>query len=587
PQDATPTDSASSKNKSTSKNSASPQDATPTDSASSKNKSTSKNSESPQIPAPTDSQGSIPTNLASSKNKSSKNSTSPQDPAPTGSQDPTSTDSVNSQDQTHTDIADSSPSTPPISTDSSLNSNDHLSSPTDSPPTSIPTDSPSSNADPPMGPTGSIPMDPASPTGGPQINQLGPTGGPQNQPNPTGGPQNQPNPTGGPQNQQSPTGGPQNQPNPTGGPQNQPNPTGGPQNHPNPTGGPQNQPNPTGGPQNQPSPTDKFSNQSPTGQNSNSGPTDKISDSSPTNQASNQGPTNKISNTNPTGYNIVSNPSSTDPPSPTDPSSKSSAAPDKSINDATSTQSSLTDPSSKYNAAPNKESISGATYTASTTIYTYTPFNPTAVIKLPLRTNTRKSNDAMPTNDPSNYPSKIVTPDSAKAAPQDSSKLFLTLSPALSWESVVRDTTIPAAMTVQLTQDIAKALGCSPDDVKILSLERGVDDNCIVNIAIPSKYTGNLQDLVSNKDSSLYQQGSEFAKLVDSVEDNSENPNGTDNGNNAQSQYITSAGGLSSKSALVIVAVFGSAFLYVGATILAVRAYKKRKARSEANTMDV
>ncbi|CAG8743105.1 28936_t:CDS:2, partial [Gigaspora margarita] len=251
--------------------------------------------------------------------------------------------------------------------------------------------------------------------------------------------------------------------------------------------------------------------------------------------------------------------SSSDPsaikPSPADKSSASEVH-SNGKNDASTTLS-----------AQSVQSTPSTPSTPSTTIYSH--FNPTANIPLPLRTNTQKSNNPMPTD----YPSKIVTSDSSGSVPQDNSQLSLSLSPALAWESVVQDSTIPAAMTAQIKNDIANSLKISPDDVKILSIQCGDNGGVKVNIAIPSKYNNEFINLVNNKDSSLHHQ-SEFSQLYDSVEDD----NSSSNSNNGK--FVNANSGGSSNSGLIVGAVFGSAFLYVGATILAVRTYRKRKANS-------
>ncbi|CAG8796416.1 16960_t:CDS:2, partial [Racocetra fulgida] len=233
--------------------------------------------------------------------------------------------------------------------------------------------------------------------------------------------------------------------------------------------------------------------------------------------------------------NIVSHPSSTTPPSIQQPSSTSSP-----------------------NAAVKNDP---ANPTSSVTPTTKGHFNPTASVTLPLETNTKTADRPMSTD----YPSKILTSDSSSDVPP------------LPWESVVKDTNIPAAIEIQIKNSVADSLGISSDDVKILSIERCDNGGVKVNFAIPTDSVDDLSTIVNDKSSSFYQ-NSQISSLVDAVAVNDDSDKKKDE--------KTVPAGTSQNTILVMGAVLGSAFLYTAATVLAVRAYRKRKARSEADMMD-
>lgn len=173
----------------------------------------------------------------------------------------------------------------------------------------------------------------------------------------------------------------------------------------------------------------------------------------------------------------------------------------------------------------------------------------------------------------------------------------------LSYTQMVHDAVLTAQFVQTLPVYISKSLNISTDDVIVVTItsapagskrKRSTDsgDGVIVSMAIPSDEVPKLQDMIKDRNSTLYSPNNgQLASLVDpsyfvantATSGNVSSRQSVDDPNSPTSS--SSSGGGLSKGALIGICVSVGIIVYAAATVVVYKVYQRKKAAKEQQAM--
>lgn len=173
---------------------------------------------------------------------------------------------------------------------------------------------------------------------------------------------------------------------------------------------------------------------------------------------------------------------------------------------------------------------------------------------------------------------------------------------AISYVQMVNDPVLTAQFVQAIPLLISSAVDLTPDQIIVVSIvsssgvgttrrkvRRGAVPGIVTTLAIPSEQVSALQLAIRDPSSALYStKNGQLAVLLDTTYPLTNNTDSSSSGTSVTDPNASSTGGQPtdntastgpSRSVVIGVSVGGATALYAGMTVVAVRAYRRRKAK--------